>query len=65
MYGNLLLALKEKGVSQKEVAKKLDLSPQSVYMKIHGRREFTAPEMFTIQREYFPNVTLEELFAKR
>lgn len=65
MYGNLYLALKEKGVRQSDVAQLLKLSKQSVYMKLHGIRDFTAPEMYAIKEKYFPNGNMEELFKKR
>ena len=65
MYGNLKTELRKKGLTQKDVAKLLHLSTQSVYMKLNGIHDFTAPEMFSIKQTFFPNITLEELFAKR
>lgn len=65
MYSNLKCELKKKGKTQKDVAKLLNISPQAIYMKLNGIHDFTVPEMILIQKEYFPEVPLEELCAKR
>lgn len=64
MFINLYKEMKSKGFTQKDLAKALNVSAQTISYKMTGKRDFTSNEMFTIQKEFFPDVKLEELFKK-
>lgn len=64
MYPNLKKELYLSGVTQVRIAKELGVGTNTLAKKMHGVTEFKASEMFAIQRAFFPNLTLEYLFAK-
>jgi len=36
--------------------------PKTASQKVHGRVAFTLPEMRAIQKNYYPHMTLDEIF---
>lgn len=64
MFGNLYKEIKLKGLTQTEICKYLGLTNHGFNKKIRGETDFTSKEMFEIQRQYFPEKTLEYLFAR-
>lgn len=64
MYGNLTKELFLAKVTQKEVAETLGISVEAMSRKTNGKNEFTSGEMFSIKEHYFPDLTLDYLFAK-
>ena len=62
MLGNLYISLKQKKISQADLARLLNLSANSVNRKLLGKREFKSSEMLLIQKKFFPEQTLEFLF---
>lgn len=64
MYGNLIAEMKKAKITQTRIAKLLQISNNSVSKKISGKFSFRADEMFAIQKEFFPDKTLEYLFTK-
>jgi DNA-binding XRE family transcriptional regulator len=64
MYANLYKEMKLRKVTQTEVSKMLGLSNQTICDKINGGAEFKSTEMFSIKEHFFPDLTLEYLFAK-
>ena len=64
MFGNLYKEIKLKGITQTEICKYLGLTNHGFNKKIRGETDFTSKEMFEIQRTYFPDKTLEYLFAR-
>lgn len=53
------------GYTQNEMAKLLDISRQSYYMKESGKTPFTDSEKVIIKKEIatiFPNITIDEIF---
>ena len=64
MLGNLYVEIKNKRITQTQIAKLLNLSINSVNFKIRGKSEFTRQEMFLIQEKLFPDKELEYLFRK-
>lgn len=63
MYGKLYVEMKKHHVTQTEIAKKLGISANSVNNKMQGKRDFTAPEMYTICG-IISDVPMQELFKK-
>ena len=64
MFGNLYKELKLKGITQTEICKYLGLTNHGFNKKIRGDTDFTSKEMFAIQQKFFPDKTLEYLFAR-
>lgn len=64
MYGNLYKELKQRKITQTEISKFLGLTNQAVCEKVNGGSDFKSTEMFAIKDKYFPDLTLEYLFAK-
>lgn len=64
MFGALLKEMKQKGVTQCDLAKTLGLSQQAIAYKLTGGGDFKSEEMFKIQTELFPDADLRALFAK-
>lgn len=64
MYGNLMAEMRNAKITQRAIAKTIEISENAMSAKMYGRHDFTASEMFTIQKEFFPDKTLEYLFTK-
>ena len=64
MFGNLYKEMKLKGITQTEICKYLGLTNHGFNKKIRGDTDFTSNEMFEIQKQYFPDKTLEYLFSR-
>lgn len=52
----------EKGLSETSAAKAIGISPKSMNNKIRRRTQFVLKEMKRIQANWFPDMTLEEIF---
>ena len=57
----LYIARKEKGDTQKEVAKKLSITPQRYQLKETGKANFTLPEAKILSEMY--GMSIDELFS--
>nr|DAL93597.1 MAG TPA: Regulatory protein-modification, helix-turn-helix, transcriptional regulator, DNA [Caudoviricetes sp.] len=64
MFANLYTELKKAHITQIRVSKELGITDRSFSKKIHGNTDFTCEEMFAIQQKFFPDKTLEYLFAR-
>lgn len=64
MFGNLYKELKLRKLTQVELSERLGITNRAFNKKIKGQTDFTCDEMFTIQREFFPDKSLEYLFHK-
>ncbi|WP_247919267.1 helix-turn-helix domain-containing protein [Staphylococcus aureus] len=60
-YPMLYIARREKGHSQKFVAKKLNISPQRFSLKELGKANFTLPEAKILSELY--GMSIDELFS--
>lgn len=60
-YPMLYIARKEKGDTQKEVAKKLSITPQRYQLKETGKANFTLPEAKILSEMY--GMSIDELFS--
>lgn len=64
MLHNLEAEMARKHVKRIDIARLLNLSTRAVYGKISGESSFTTSEAIKIQKSYFPNLTIEYLFAE-
>lgn len=64
MLHNLEAEMARNQVKRIDIARLLNLSTRAVYGKISGESKFTTSEAIKIQRTYFPNLTIEYLFAE-
>lgn len=64
IYGNLVKAIKDSNRTQGEIAKVLNISEQAFSYKINGKKEFKSSEMFLIRDNFFPQLSIDELFAR-
>lgn len=64
MLANLNRELRRKNISQRTVAKMLDVSEKTIVNKMNGTTEFTVGEAFMIHREILPEFTMDYLFAE-
>lgn len=60
-YPMLYIARREKGDTQKLVAKKLGISPQRYQLKEAGKAKFSLPEAQILSNLY--GMTIDELFS--
>ena len=62
IYKNIRMLRKKLGLSQADVAKAIEISPQLYWGKEHGVRRFTALEVYEIAK--FMNVDMNIFFKK-
>lgn len=62
-YPMLYIARREKGDTQKAIAKKLSISPQRYQLKESGRAYFTLPEAQILSEVY--EMPIDELFSNQ
>ena len=65
MLANLAVEMKMKKITQTQIARVLGVTNNSVWLKINGKTDFTASEMFKIQDTFFPDKDLRYLFEKK
>lgn len=63
MFANLYAEMKKAKITQVKMSALLGITNRGLNKKIQ-RGDFTSDEMFTIQRTYFPDKSLEYLFIK-
>ena len=64
MYDRLLKEMSNAGISLSDISKTTGLRYQAVSRKINGHSDFWLQEAFLIQKKYFPQITVEDLFKK-
>lgn len=62
-YPNLRAEMARAGTTQVCIAKSLGINPVTLWMKIDERSPFSLDEAKKIQAEFFPDATLDYLFA--
>lgn len=62
-YPNFECELVRRGISDSDIAKALDITPRTLKNKRNGIRPFTWPEVNSIQKIFFPDVSKDYLFA--
>lgn len=61
-YPVLTGEIARRGMIRSRMAKAIGVSPRSFYNKMTGKAPFTWEEVCTIQSQFFPDITKEELF---
>lgn len=61
-YPVLESELAKRGITKKEIAKDIGISPRAFSIKLSGKNDFWYSEILTI-RKYFPDLSIEELFT--
>lgn len=64
MLNNLRAEMVRHGVSVTDIAKEIGRSDRTVRDKIKGKGEFSMPEAEAIRNAFFPEMSLEYLFAR-
>lgn len=60
---NLQAEFRRKGLRREDVARRLCMDADSLVDKLEGDAPFTVAEAFQIKQRYFPEFTLDYLFA--
>lgn len=63
MYGNLIIEMKRKKVTQKELADCIGITTRGIFKKLHGG-EFYHSETVKIRDKFFPDFDIEKLFER-
>lgn len=64
IYPTLELEIYKKGIKLNRIAEQLGVCTRALNNKLKGLTEFTWPEACTLQREFFPYLTKDELFKR-
>ncbi|MEA4914585.1 MAG: hypothetical protein VB061_08440 [Christensenella sp.] len=62
-YRVLLALINDRGIRKSVIARRLDISPKTLYGKLRGKTGFIFEEARIIHEEFFPDVPLERLFS--
>lgn len=65
MLLNLIGEMKKAKITQSDLAELLKKSKNIICLKINGKSDFKASEIFLIKDTFFPELSLEYLFAKK
>lgn len=63
MYNNLELLIFQNKLSKYEMADRLGVTYNTLLAKLSGKQPLKLDEAFTLKETYFPNSTIEHLFA--
>ena len=64
LYGNLVVAMKLRKITNENIAAALGIHRNSVSNKINGDSKFSIEEAFKIHSVFFSDMNMEELFRK-
>lgn len=62
-YPVLIGEMAKRQIKKKTLARAIGICDKALNNKLNGRVPFTWPEVKTIQKEYFPDISPGELFA--
>lgn len=63
-YPELIAGMAKRQITRTAVAKKLGITPRTLYAKLSGETDFTLSEASAIQASFFPDTKMEALFAR-
>lgn len=63
-YNYLIGEIAKAHINYVDIAKKLDITRETLRYKLTGKRSFTVEEVFAIKEHFFPDRSIEELFAR-
>ncbi len=61
-YPNLGAEMVRRNVTNKDIAQSIHVCTRTFQNKLSGRVAFTWPEVKAIRKQFFPDLTLDELF---
>lgn len=65
MYPNLNAEMSRNDLEQKDIAKKLNKGQDAISLKFNGKRAWLLDEAKKIKAYFFPNLTIDYLFATK
>ena len=65
MYPNLNAEMKRREIEQNDIAKKLNKGQDAISLKFTGKRKIFLEEAKKIKKYFFPELSLEYLFASK
>ncbi len=63
IYPNLEIKITERGMRKSAIAKKIGITSKAFTNKLNGITPFTWPQVRQIQQDFFPDCTIDSLFA--
>lgn len=63
MYPNLKAEMARKKITQLAIAECLNVTPTTISLKLNGKAKLLLPECMKIKNNFFPDCSLEYLFA--
>lgn len=63
LYPVLIGEMAKRGIKKITVAQSLGMCDKALRNRLNGKTKFTWPEVKTIRRRFFPDMTADELFA--
>ena len=64
MFKNLEAEMARKNLTKKKISDELPIVYKTLLNKMNGYTPFTKAEMFAIKKKYFPECTIDYLFAE-
>lgn len=64
MYKNLEKLRSEKNISLSTLSDAIGVDYQTIYDKVHGKRDFSFKEAVVLKHHFFPEYEIEYLFKK-
>lgn len=64
-YPTLEGEIAKRGIKKCAIASRVGISARSLSNKLSGRMSFTLDEAFQIQKQFFPNIDINDLFKRR
>lgn len=63
-YPELVAGMAKRQVTRTAVARRLGITPRTLYAKLSGETDFTLSEANTIRSAFFPDVKMDVLFSR-
>ena len=64
LYPNLVGEIAKRGIKKCALAKGIGMSDRMLRNKLSGKTQFSLPEALKIKNNFFPDYTVEDLFAR-
>lgn len=63
IYHVLLSLINDRGIRKSVIARRLGLSPKTIYLKLRGKTRFIYEEARIIHEDFFPDIPIQKLFS--
>lgn len=64
VYPKMEIKIVKRGIKKKTIASRLGISERCLYNKMKGKTPFTWSEVEILQKDFFPDMTKEEIMFK-